>query len=107
MIKQYCDKCGSATIRSNDINFKIDNYNVDYDVTIPFTSDPVIDQNIKDHANNIFYLAKDMNSDVGDNIIDDIWGLVVYAYKGDNQDVIPNNITDGYDFYNNLMINLY
>lgn len=102
MIKQYCDKCGSATIRSNDLNFKIDNYSVDYDVTIPFTSDPVIDQNIKDHANNIFYLAKDMNSDVGDNIIDDIWGLVVYTFKGDNQDVIPNNITDGYDFYNNL-----
>ena len=100
IIKQYCDKCGSATIRKDDLNFKIETTGIDYDVSIPFTKDAVIDKKVNDNANNIFYLCKDMTSNIGDSIIDDIWGLVVYAYTGDEQDVIANEITAGYDYYN-------
>lgn len=103
IIKQFCDKCGTATIRSDDVYFTIYDYSIKYDVIIPFTKDVVIDKKVKDNANNIFYLMKDKKSDVGDNIIDDIWGLVVYAYKGDGQDVISDN-NIGYDNLENKLV---
>ena len=97
IIKQFCDKCGSATIRRDDVNFKVETTGINYDVSIPFTKDTAIDKKVKDNANNIFYLMKNRKPDVGDSIIDDIWGLVIYSFKGDGQDIISESVDDNYD----------
>lgn len=102
IIDQFVKKCGTATIENGDMTFKIDNHSTDFDVTIPLTNDAIIDKRIKDHANNIFYLSSGITDNIGDNVLDDIWGLAIYAYKGDEQNVITTDITSGYDFYNNL-----